>query len=153
MTDSLPEPPVGATYRTLATGRADLLVQEEPLLLVVHGQQLLTMRTPGRDQDLATGFLLGEGIIASADAVQSFTPRPASADGRTTEELHLTLASALGELARARLARTHEIRSSCGVCGLADAQSILEGAPPLLPGVPQLPIARIDQLVTALQSR
>ena len=50
----------------------------------------------------------------------------------------------------ARLARTHEIRSSCGVCGVADAQSLLEATPALLPGVPKFNPARVTALVTAL---
>jgi FdhD protein len=132
MSEPLPEPTTGAVRRTLADGRADLLVREEPLLLVVNGQQLLTMRTPGRDEDLALGFLLGEGIITAAADVLAFAASPADADGRRSDELQVTLARAPGELARARLARTHEVRSSCGVCGLTDAQSILDGTPPLL---------------------
>jgi FdhD protein len=122
-------------------------------LLVVHGQQLLTMRTPGHDQDLALGFLLGEGIVTTAADVVAFAANPADADGRRSDELQVTLARAPGELARSRLARTHEVRSSCGVCGLTDAQSILDGTPPLLPGVPKLPVARIAVLVTELQRR
>ena len=42
-------------------------MREEPLLLNIHGKQLLTMRTPGQDEDLALGFLLGEGLLDSAD--------------------------------------------------------------------------------------
>jgi FdhD protein len=153
MSEPLPEPTTGAVRRTLADGRADLLVREEPLLLVVNGQQLLTMRTPGRDEDLALGFLLGEGIITAAADVLAFAASPADADGRRSDELQVTLARAPGELARARLARTHEVRSSCGVCGLTDAQSILDGTPPLLPGVPRLPTTHVDALVAALQRR
>ncbi len=66
MSDDLP---AGAARRRRDDGRDDALVREEPLLLVVHGQQLLTMRTPGRDDDLALGFLLGEGIVRSAGEV------------------------------------------------------------------------------------
>jgi len=56
-----------------------------------------------------------------------------------------TLASPPDAAVRARLQRTHEIRSSCGVCGLADPQQILEGTPPLLPGVPRLDRARVPE--------
>lgn len=153
MHDAVPEPPPGAVRRRLADGRHDLLVREEPLLLVVHGERLLTMRTPGRDDDLATGFLLGEGIVAAADDVLELAARPGDAEGRTTDELHVTLRRPPDALGRSRLARTHEIRSSCGVCGLADAESLLERLPPLLPGVPTLRPGRIAELVAALHQR
>ena len=88
---SVPQPPEGAARKVLADGHADLLVREEPLLLVVHGQQLLTMRTPGNDDDLALGFLLGEGLIARADDVVGCELRPGDAEARTVDELHVTL--------------------------------------------------------------
>jgi FdhD protein len=147
------EPPPGAARRTLADGREDALVREEPLLLVVHGQQLLTMRTPGRDVDLAIGFLLGEGIAARAGDVATVELRTADADAGTTDEVHVTLRTPPDATVRARLTRTHEIRSSCGVCGVADAQTIVESTPPLLPGVPRVARARIPQLVDALARR
>ena len=35
----------------------------EPLSIRVREHEVLTMRTPGRDEDLALGFLLTEGAI------------------------------------------------------------------------------------------
>lgn len=145
--------PTGAARRRLADGRDDRLVREEPLLLVVHGQQLLTMRTPGRDEDLAVGFLLGEGIVAAAGEVRSLVAVPARDESRDVDEVRVELHSAPAGRAQARLARTHEIRASCGVCGASDASAILEGAPPLLPGVPKLDVGRIHALVAELQRR
>jgi FdhD protein len=145
--------PAGSLRRTLASGRDDALVREEPLLLVVHGQQLLTMRTPGRDEDLALGFLLGEGIVARASEVGAVHFVPGDAEQQRADELTVTLRTPPGELARSRLARTHEIRSSCGVCGLADAQTILEGTPPLLPGVPRVRETLVTELVERLAAR
>ena len=68
--------PEGAAHRRLTTGDEDLLVREEPLLITVGGQQLITMRTPGDDFHLALGFLLSEGVIDAADDVldHQFTP-------------------------------------------------------------------------------
>ena len=46
--------------------RPDTLVVEEPMELRVDGRALaVTMRTPGHDVELAHGFLLTEGVIAS----------------------------------------------------------------------------------------
>ena len=44
----------------------DELAEEEPLESRVRGRAVsVTMRTPGNDAELATGFLLTEGIIHS----------------------------------------------------------------------------------------
>lgn len=147
------QPNLGATTRRRADGGDDLLVREEPLLMVVHGQQLLTMRTPGNDEDLARGFLLGEGIVRRADEVAEMTFVPGDIELQRVDELQIALATNPDALVRSRLARTHEIRSSCGVCGIADPQTILESTPPLLPGVPRLLPARIGELVDALRAR
>lgn len=138
--------------RRLAAGRHDLLVREEPLLLVIHGQQLMTMRTPGRDRDLALGFLLGEGIVADAGGVRGLQFHAGDPEHQRADELHVTLATPPDARLQGRLARTHEIRSSCGVCGLADPQQVLEDTPPLLPGVPRLDPSQLPPLVAALQA-
>jgi FdhD protein len=146
-----PAEPAGAAERTLCSGARDLLVREEPLVLDVHGQQLLTMRTPGQDADLALGFLLGEGIVEHANDVGSIALRPGNTSEPRTDEVQITLARGPDARVRGRLARTHEIRSSCGICGLADPQQILEGTPPLLPGVPKLRSKLVPRLVELLQ--
>src|SRR3954449_13160116 len=46
-------------------GVADRVAIEEPLEIRVDGASLtVTMRTPGHDEELALGFLHGEGLIA-----------------------------------------------------------------------------------------
>ena len=148
-----PDPPIGATRRTLADGGGDLLVEEAPLLLDVHGEQLLTMRTPGHDEDLARGFLLAEGIVRSNDDVLSIVHETGGDDGRTPDTVRVTLRRAPEGLAKTRLARTHEIRSSCGVCGMADPHGLLDDAVPLLPGTPNLSHATVRGLTDALAAR
>ena len=45
----------------------DLIVVEEPLEIRLDGKALVvTMRTPGDDEELAAGFLHAEGLIADA---------------------------------------------------------------------------------------
>jgi len=143
----------GAHERQLAGGRSDFLVREEPLLLVIQGQQLLTMRTPGRDEDLARGFLLGEGIVQHGREIATMQFHNGDAEAERADELHVTLHQDPGPLARNRLQRTHEIRSSCGVCGVADPATILDGTPALLPGVPRVARATLRRLTVELQER
>ena len=46
--------------------RVDEVAVEEPLEIRVDGAPLaVTMRTPGHDEELALGFLHGEGLIDS----------------------------------------------------------------------------------------
>lgn len=152
MTDTDPLP-AGAARCHRADGHDDLLVREEPLLLVVNGQQLLTMRTPGADEDLARGFLLGEGIVGDVADIATMTAVPGDAAAQRADELHVTLRHAPDAFASARLARTHEIRSSCGICGVADAAALLDSTPPLLPGVPRIAASRIAELLAELRAR
>ena len=60
----------GAYATVRAPGLEDEVAVEEPLEIRVDGRALaVTMRTPGDDEDLALGFLFGEGLIDG--------PRPA----------------------------------------------------------------------------
>lgn len=145
-------PPAGAAMRPRADGADDALVREEPLLLAVHGQQLLTMRTPGRDDDLALGFLLGEGIVATPAAVRAIALQAGDPSAGEPDTARVELATPPDAAVRGRLARTHEIRSSCGVCGVADVQRLLDAMPPLLPGVPRLSRDRVPSLSALLRA-
>jgi FdhD protein len=89
----------------------DELAIEEPLEIRVDGRSLaVTMRTPGEDEELAVGFLAGEGLILGASDVASVGPPDDFAantiDVRTT-----------GGLRRDPGARSFYTTSSCGVCG------------------------------------
>src|SRR5262245_24466405 len=119
-----------ATERELADGSRDSLIREDALMLRIGGEPLLTMRTPGADEDLALGFVLSEGIAGGVAEVREVR--------RSGDEMVVDVTSAALPRVKARLARTHEIRASCGVCGLQDAEHLLEDLPPLLPGAPRL---------------
>jgi FdhD protein len=90
----------------------DGLAVEEPLEIRVDGEALaVTMRTPGEDEELAAGFLAGEGLIGGRDDVASvgLTEDLAAnvVDVRTRSGLRRDPA---GE-------RRFYLTSSCGVCG------------------------------------
>jgi FdhD protein len=87
-------------------GAQDAVAVEEPLEIRVDGAPLaVTMRTPGEDDELALGFLYGEGLI---DA-----PRRA---GPTTD-LAANVVEVEGPLLRDPGKRRFYTTSSCGVCG------------------------------------
>jgi FdhD protein len=94
-------------------GRRDEVAVEEPLEIRVDGQPLtVTMRTPGHDEELALGFLYGEGLI---DA-----PREAG----LTEDFAINTIEVAGPLARDPGARRFYTTSSCGVCGKGSLEEV-----------------------------
>jgi FdhD protein len=87
-------------------GRRDEVAVEEPLEIRVDGAPLaVTMRTPGHDEELALGFLYGEGLIDG--------PRKA---GPTAEFANNTV-EVQGPLLKDPSDRRFYTTSSCGVCG------------------------------------
>ena len=62
----------GSLMRIVRDGRPDVVAIEESLEIRVCGEAIaVTMRTPGRDEDLAAGFLYGEGLIVTSSAGRS----------------------------------------------------------------------------------
>ena len=85
---------------------SDTVAVEEPLEVRVDGEPLaVTMRTPGNDEELALGFLYGEGLIDGPRAV-----------GLTDDLANNTVVVA-GPLSRRPSTRNFYTSSSCGVCG------------------------------------
>jgi FdhD protein len=128
-------------YKTFVhDGVSDAVAIEEPLEIRVDGSPLaVTMRTPGHDEELALGFLYGEGLI----------------DGRReaglTDDLAANTIEVAGPLTRDPGARHFYTTSSCGVCGKGALEEVAVTSAPL-PDGPTLPRtlaaelpARLDQ--------
>ena len=108
----------------------DLIAVEEPLQVIlehgpVHARTeaplAITMRTPGHDRDLATGFLFAEGVIASAEdlvrirhCVRADTPENVI---RVVLHAHVVVPARL-------LERSLPMTSACGVCGERTLESL-----------------------------
>lgn len=115
--------------------REDRVAAEEPLEIRVGGDVVaITMRTPGRDHDLALGFLLGERIIASLADVGTI-----SHCGRPGDEGYgNAIDVAPGPGARVdpdkrALRRGSVTTSSCGVCGRDTIEDLLRDVVPRAP--------------------
>jgi FdhD protein len=113
------------------TERADLLAAEEPLGIRIDGQAVsLTMRTPGDDIDLAAGFLVSEGLVASAADIASIR----ICDGQQCGHDHSASDDEIGNIAditlRPGLTFERDLRrsfltsSACGVCGKASIEDL-----------------------------
>jgi FdhD protein len=109
--------------REARDGGEDEVAVEEPLEIRVDGEALaVTMRTPGHDEELALGFLLGEGLI----------DRPHAAG--PTADLANNVVEVEGPLLRDPGARRFYTTSSCGVCGKGALEEIAVHAPDLPAG-------------------
>jgi FdhD protein len=151
MTDNQSHP--GAARRALTGAEDDLLAREEPLQISVGQQRVLTMRTPGDDLALATGFLLSEGVIDDATDITGHVFELGDPAALQPDTIHLHLRGGKQDRVVGRLTRTHEIRTSCGICGLTDPDALLEDTRPLLSGTPRLARDQIDGLRTDFESR
>lgn len=106
--------------------RPDTLAVEEPMEIRVGGRPLtITMRTPGDDFDLAVGFLVGEGVVRSADDVLAARYcAGATADGTNTYNVvDVTLAPHVTP-PDASVERNFYTTSSCGLCGKASLDAV-----------------------------
>jgi FdhD protein len=137
-----------------ATVDSDLVAVEEPLAIEIeHGpagarERLnagVVLRTPGRDEDLATGLLFAEGFIRGRDEIASIdTPAPG----------HLRVTLQPGVEVPDRLARRVLVRTSaCGLCGRDAVDDLLaSGAAPLAAG-PVIAEHTLRELPAALRAR
>src|SRR5947208_13349201 len=104
-------------------GVRDEVAIEEPLEIRVGGEAVaVTMRTPGHDEELALGFLFGEGLI---DAPRAAGP---------TADLAGNIVEVKGPLLREPAQRRFYATSSCGVCGKGALEEIAVMSAPLPDG-------------------
>jgi FdhD protein len=104
-------------------GVEDRVAIEDPLEIRVRGEALaVTMRTPGHDEELALGFLHGEGLI---DAPAAAGPPP---------DLAANIVDVDAELRFDPGRRRFYTTSSCGVCGKGALDEVAVHAPDLPAG-------------------
>ncbi|WP_445149138.1 formate dehydrogenase accessory sulfurtransferase FdhD [Baekduia sp. Peel2402] len=104
-------------------GVEDRVAIEEPLEIRVRGRALaVTMRTPGHDEELAVGFLHGEGLLAGPVL-----------DAGPTEDFANNIVNVDAELTADARERRFYTTSSCGVCGKGALEEVAVHAAPLDP--------------------
>lgn len=125
----------------------DLVAVEEPLeirlVYTVEGQPVqkslcITMRTPGHDLELVTGFLLTEGLIRHRREIAAIAPcGPVTSDHGQQNIVKVELAPEV-TVDLKRIERHFYTTSSCGVCGKTSLEALMvsvgeplgaEGAP------------------------
>ncbi|BDZ42723.1 sulfurtransferase FdhD [Paraoerskovia sediminicola] len=109
--------------------REDLLAGEEPLELRVGGRSLaVTMRTPGHDIELATGFLVSEGVVTSGEQVSTArycagSSGPPGQGENTYNVLDVRLAPGVAA-PDPTTAREFFTSSACGLCGKSSIDAV-----------------------------
>ena len=123
----------------LRDGVHDEVAVEEPLEIRVDGAPLsVTMRTPGHDEELALGFLFGEGLIDGPRRVD------------LTEDFAANIVDVAGPLLRDPGARRFYTTSSCGICGKGALEEVAVHAPRVTGG-PQVDRALLAALPDRLR--
>jgi FdhD protein len=120
-------------------GAADRVAIEEPLEIRVGGRPLaVTMRTPGHDEELALGFLYGEGLLDDSAPFAAGPP----------VDLAANVVEVDAQLRFQPSRRRFYTTSSCGVCGRGALDEVAVHAS-ALPAGPR--VAR--ELLAALPGR
>jgi FdhD protein len=126
---SIVEIPVLRVAETVAASEEDALAVEEPLEVQL-GQDdewssvSVTMRTPGNDDELATGFLFTEGIVRARDEIAEIEPwGPFTGAAHVRNVIRVRLSSEVHPDV-ARLRRNFYTTSSCGICGKASLDAL-----------------------------
>src|SRR6266566_9670374 len=110
--------PIHTVEKGLSSSRSDLLAIEEPLQLCLNGFPLsITMRTPGSDLDLATGFLFTEGIINDVSQILSIRAESAEDGSQNSGDMVTIRLRPEVAIDPGQIRRNFYASSSCGVCG------------------------------------
>lgn len=138
--------PIQKVDREGACGAQDLVAVEEPLEILLNGRNVaITMRTPGNDEELAAGFLFGEGILRDRAAVLDVSAIAANRVNVSIREENVNLE---------RLERHFYVSSSCGVCGKASIQAVQEmECAPISRDGPKIPRNLVPKLPEILRTR
>ena len=149
-----PEAALPPALRTVAVRRRggqvdeDVVVVEEPLEIRVDGRPLVvTMRTPGDDEELAAGFLHAEGMLAGGAEIASLRAvagdRTAAGGGaariRVTgfagDRVEATLAGGAAPAAEPEPEpeRAFRATAACGVCGKTSIDDLDQALPAVAP--------------------
>jgi FdhD protein len=127
-------------------GHDDALAVEAPLEVRIGGNPLtVLMRTPGHDEELVTGFLFGEGVIADADDLLA-VERPA--DAADPDWGNVVSVSLMTSRRVAGGDRLFFSSSGCGVCGKRSLAAVeVRGAPV------RAPLTVAERVLAALPDR
>ncbi|MCB0662785.1 MAG: formate dehydrogenase accessory sulfurtransferase FdhD [Saprospiraceae bacterium] len=112
--------------------KQEIIVAEEPLEIrlrfyskesPISSKIAVTMRTPGYDAELATGFLFTEGIITEPNAIETVEHVPARNVLSEGNLIEVGIKKGI-PVDLKKLQRNFYTSSSCGVCGKASIEAV-----------------------------
>jgi FdhD protein len=119
-----------------ASGRTgdyvDRVVVEEPLHIYLRRETdsgrlqthlAVTLRTPGQDEELATGYLFSEGIIRKRNDIREISPF-----SQDSNRLEFWLEESPGQAIRP-IQRPTYVSSACGLCGKTGIEDLMADLP------------------------
>jgi len=107
----------------------DCVADEEPLQITLDGSPIaVVMRTPGHDIDLVRGFLLTEGILTSLEGISRI-------DLEQKKNHALVFLKDELEVDLSKLKRNLYSASSCGICGKASIEAVVQNTKPITSSV------------------
>ncbi len=131
----------------------DWLAREEPLEIRVKGESIvITMRTPGHDEELALGFLVSEGVISGLNDVIEVA-HCQQGDAALHGNILNVFLSPKVEINLASLKRNVYASSSCGLCGKASIESLQNNFEQLSKCEPTVGVETIITLPDKLRSK
>jgi FdhD protein len=120
--------------------REDVLAVEEPLEIRIRLESsspassfVTTMRTPGNDEELATGLLFAEGVLEGPkDLISLERPEDPRIDPELRANVLLTTLAPGAYERAAKLQRGTIMGSACGVCGKTSIENVIPADRPAL---------------------
>jgi FdhD protein len=137
-----------------SASRPDVAAAEEPLEIRINGSPfMVTMRTPGADEDLAVGLLLSERLVGSDPATGRIKGLSRVVPGSDPNQVDVFIdderaAKALSER------RLVTATSACGVCGRQSIDDLMRGVPRLDAGMTMAAavVAKLPERLRAAQA-
>ena len=114
----------------------DWVAVEEPLEIRLDDEPLVvTMRTPGRDLELAAGFLFTEGIIEGRHQIEAIEPcaDPMAYDPDNVVFVRLSEEAERNRDQVVKARREFTAVAACGLCGKARLEDLYQRLPPIAP--------------------
>jgi len=110
----------------------DTVVVEEPLeIRIGKVSVVVTMRTPGHDEELAAGFLLTENVIRSAADIEHIATCNEIEKPEARGNIFVVTLVRTANVDLDKLKRNFYATSSCGICGKASIEQVCTTVAPI----------------------